>query len=178
MIARNELSVFVPGRAMTKGSSRSFVNPKTGRSTITNSSGGKLGQWQGRVAETIRLSSKCPEQLWEGPVEVVTIFQVERPLAHFVANKRARGLRPTAPMLCPIGRDGDKLTRAVWDAMKGVVFRDDRQVAIWSGYKVYIAEGQGEGVWIYAASLIGRRVYWNENGKLVVSMAGAEENEE
>lgn len=33
--------------------------------------------------------------------------------------------------------DGDKLDRAVWDGMTGIVFEDDAQVVGWSGTKRY-----------------------------------------
>jgi Holliday junction resolvase RusA-like endonuclease len=49
----------------------------------------------------------------------------------------------------PIGHntgDGDKLMRAALDALTGVVYKDDSQVARWSGSKTYSTEP--EGVWI------------------------------
>lgn len=69
-----------------------------------------------------------------GPLRVRYAFFFPRPKAHFTK----RGMRPDAPSHA-IGAQGDleKLIRAVNDAIAGVVFADDKQVA-------EIAEGTGK----------------------------------
>ena len=43
----------------------------------------------------------------------------------------------------PITTDCDKLCRSLGDALTGVVFADDRQIATWHAEKVYTAGSEG-----------------------------------
>lgn len=71
--------------------------------------------------------------LWHGPVELVVRFYVPRPKSHY----GAKGLRPVAPSYPTVAPDVTKLLRAVEDALKGIVWRDDSQVVIQHAWKRY-----------------------------------------
>jgi len=64
---------------------------------------------------------------------VEVAFYFDRPKCHF--NKK--GLKPTAPMYHTKAPDVDKLLRALFDSMTGVVFYDDSQVAVVRACKLY-----------------------------------------
>lgn len=46
------------------------------------------------------------------------------------STKQGGGLRPSAPLYRATGYDLDKLVRAIGDAMSGIVYADDRQIAM------------------------------------------------
>lgn len=137
-----ELNVFVPGEAVSKGSMRAFLPRGSSRPVITHASGSKLGAWQNRVHDRVRSAMEADglSMISSGPVEVSLRFFLRRPLSHFRKKKGDMLLREDAPTYAPAGRDGDKLERAVWDALTGLAFRDDRQVAQWRGEKRYARE--------------------------------------
>lgn len=72
---------------------------------------------------------------FNGPVSVKVWFYMKRPNDHFVGRRRASGnLRFPVAMRCPWssssrGPDIDNLLKFVLDAMNGIVYRDDGQVA-------------------------------------------------
>ncbi len=72
-----------------------------------------------------------------GPVSVGVIFAFSRPKSHYRAGKHAGSLRANPPRFVSVQPDIDKLCRAVGDALSGIVFRDDAQIAVWSVAKVY-----------------------------------------
>ena len=73
----------------------------------------------------------CQRWLWpptDGPVTVAVLVVAPRPKSHFCRN----GLSALGRSLARPGRragDVDKLLRAVLDAMTGVIYHDDAQVA-------------------------------------------------
>jgi crossover junction endodeoxyribonuclease RusA len=60
------------------------------------------------------------------PVEVTAIFYFDRPKMHFRSNGQ---LRADAPEFHTARPDGEKLMRALLDAITGICFHDDSQVA-------------------------------------------------
>jgi len=97
------LRTFVAGHPLGQGSMRSLGK---GRMTHNNP---QLRAWRSSVAWEARLAHGC-RQLEAGPVSVS---------ANFSLRPRRKGDSP----------DLDKLVRAVLDALTGVVYVDDRQVA-------------------------------------------------
>ena len=67
------------------------------------------------------------------PVFVEVCFFFDRPQKHFLKS----GLRKESPVFHTIVPDVDKLLRALLDSMKGVIFKDDSQVARVSAMKLY-----------------------------------------
>jgi len=123
--------VCVPG---TKGSAKAFV--VGGKARIVNDSA-KAAPWAELVRQEARRTTAHAEPL-RGPVEVRITFFLPRPKSHY-AKARGGGsyLRPTSPTFVTTTPDGDKLTRATWDALTGVLFADDSQIVRWSGEKRY-----------------------------------------
>lgn len=78
----------------------------TQRGRVRHASTGRLTQWRHAIGWTAR--STMTTQPWRGPLEVALAFQVATPAT-----------RPP---------DLDKLTRAVLDALTGIVWDDDAQV--------------------------------------------------
>jgi Holliday junction resolvase RusA-like endonuclease len=111
------ISITVAIEAVPKGSVRAFIAPKQNRAIIVQDK-----HYQLRLYESIlrdHLSQAMQEQsLFEGPVRVRIVFNRSRP-----KSKRKKAMyAATRP-------DIDKLARAVLDAMTGIVFVDDAQVA-------------------------------------------------
>ncbi len=76
----------------------------------------------------------------EGPVKVRFLFLLPR--------------KKTVKRKFPISKfdgDVDKLVRAIFDAMTGIVYKDDSQVCDSSEQKRY-ADGRKSGVWIYIST--------------------------
>lgn len=76
-------------------------------------------------------------ELMLGPLTVHATFTFPRPKAHYRTGKNASLLRDDAPEYHTSAPDLDKLQRALGDAMTGVVYRDDKQIAQWAVVKVY-----------------------------------------
>ena len=91
--------------------------------------------WRETVARAAR--ELMPDGPWPGPVSVKVTFVFPRPKAHFRSGKYAHEVKLTAPKWHTSTPDLDKLQRALGDAFKGVVLRDDSQVAVWEVQKLY-----------------------------------------
>lgn len=63
------------------------------------------------------------------PVRVGVVWTFDRSGAHFGSGRNADTLKPSAPSEHVHAPDLDKLLRAVFDALSGPVWHDDRQVA-------------------------------------------------
>jgi crossover junction endodeoxyribonuclease RusA len=112
----------VPGFAAPQGSKRA-VKLRNGRVVLLESSA-KVKPYRAVFALVAREAWK--ELPATGAVAVELCFRFPRPKSHFTS----RGLlRPALP-LAPTRPDLDKLCRAALDAMTGVVYVDDGQVAM------------------------------------------------
>jgi Holliday junction resolvase RusA-like endonuclease len=67
-------------------------------------------------------------ELWRGPVHLRIAFGLPRPKGHFGTGRNAGTVKPSAPPFPAVKPDVDKLSRAVMDALRGVVYADDAQV--------------------------------------------------
>jgi crossover junction endodeoxyribonuclease RusA len=126
----------VRGVPVPQGSSRAFVgkgkNGKPRAFVATEAhTDSPLGSWRTAIAQEAR-EAMGDRPLLEGPLKVWLTFVFPRPASHFLpANSRrpVRELRADAPTYLCTKPDLDKLLRAALDAMTGVVWRDDGQVA-------------------------------------------------
>lgn len=104
----------------------------------------KLKSWE----QTVHLAAY---QEWEGPplqspVIVQCRFVYVRPTSHFNKSGAVKTSAPFAPRF-----DLDKLTRAVWDGLTGIVFDDDSRVVQDSNEKAY---GDRAGVEVTVIELV------------------------
>lgn len=97
----------------------------------------KLRDWRAAVANAIRR-----ENVLTGPVSVKLDFYLPRPQGHYGTGRNAQVLRPSAPIVPQTKPDIDKLVRACLDALTGMAFRDDSQVAMLQARKFYADERQ------------------------------------
>ena len=75
-------------------------------------------------------------------VEVRYVFP--RPLGHFGSGRNADLLRPSAPEHKTTAPDTEKLNRAAFDAMSGIVYRDDAQIVHSEAWKLYGSPARAE----------------------------------
>lgn len=118
----------VLGLPATKGSTRSFVNPRTGK-VVTKADCQRLPEWTqavGWAAKAARLTV-APRSVG---VSVFALFEFKRP---------SRAKRRRFPTVRP---DGDKLARGLLDALSGIAYFDDSQVVSLSVEKRYGAVTQ------------------------------------
>lgn len=118
------LRFFVPGTAKPKGSKSYKGKRRNGSAILVESA--DVAPWQSEVARVARATGVR----FTGPVGVSVEFILRRP-AH---------PKYPEPAVKP---DGDKLERAVWDALtEAGVIEDDSRVVSWTGLKRY-ARGDG-----------------------------------
>lgn len=81
------------------------------------------------------------ESLLIGAIKITLNFAKLRPKNHYKSNGE---LNPKKARKYPIVKpDGGKMQRAVEDALTGIIWRDDSQVALWIGSKVYVDRDPG-----------------------------------
>jgi Holliday junction resolvase RusA-like endonuclease len=137
---------FAAGIPATKGSTRSFALKKggvyTGRVATTNDSR-RTKPWMGVVAAAAHAAGV---ECHRGAVEVSCAFYLPRPKAHFGSGRNAERLRESAPRLPTNGRaDLDKMVRCVLDALLGIAYVDDGQVARLEASKFFSPENGQHG---------------------------------
>lgn len=111
------IAFLVSGIPATKGSARAVRHKTTGRALLLASASGKNARAQKSWAHAVGWAARqamAGRPPIAGPVEVRCVFWLPR----------AR----TSKLETPRG-DLDKLLRATWDAMTGIVFVDDTLVA-------------------------------------------------
>jgi len=115
----------IPGAAAPQGSKRA-IRLRTGRTVLVESSA--------RVKPFRAVAALTATEAWQRPptadaVGLEVAFRFVRPKSH---HKADGSLRAGAP-LTPGKPDIDKLLRALLDALTGVIYVDDAQVAcIWA----------------------------------------------
>lgn len=112
----------IPGRCPTKGSTRSFVNPKVGK-VVTIADNARLKQWTVDAKWQAR-AAKVPMVYKPHGVSVNVVVE-------FVKPKTSKAVVPA------VRPDADKLLRAILDALTGVAYADDAQVVQATIMKAY-----------------------------------------
>lgn len=134
------LTLAIPGTPVPQGSKRHIGG---GRMIEMSKD---LQPWRRDIAQT---AIENEAQIVDGAISVTLDFYFTRPRGHF----GKRGLRPSAPVRPSVRPDIDKLARAVLDALTGIAFRDDGQVAELVCRKHYAPEGKPPGVTVEIAVL-------------------------
>lgn len=144
----------VAGQPVPQGSSRAF---RAGEGARLVSTTPRLSAWRTDIATEARAAMLGRSAILAGPVLVFLTFRPKpRPESHYLpANSRrpVRELRLDAPKWNDGTPDADKLARAALDAMTGVVWRDDRQVASLSALTLWPDDGETTGVDVYVRRL-------------------------
>lgn len=122
MAVEPRLSLFVRGIPQPKGSKRGFVVKRkhTGKlqAVVVDDSKKTMRQWEGDIRRAVQETWVGPPL--EGPVAMTLNFV-------FLHLKSAPKRHP--PIFKDTGPDWDKLSRVVGDAMEGIVYRNDGQIA-------------------------------------------------
>jgi crossover junction endodeoxyribonuclease RusA len=122
------MKFFVPGVPVPKGSAKAFYNKHTGRAQVVQDNSERQKPWASLIS-TIAIE-KTGSPLFRGPVCLSCKFVMPRPKKHFFTGKRSHVLRPDAPHWHTSHTgDLDKLVRCLKDALTGIVWVDDCQVA-------------------------------------------------
>jgi Holliday junction resolvase RusA-like endonuclease len=142
----NEITFTVPGLCKTAGSKRAFMRPGMRFPVIVDDCK-ETKNWQGQVkqfAQTAILEHGITD-LFSGPLAVKLDFVMQRTKGHFGSGKNANVLKDSAPRYHTVKPDVLKMGRAIEDALTGVLWVDDSQIAIEVLRKTY---GQRPGVTI------------------------------
>lgn len=115
------ISIFVPGIAAPQGSKR-----HVGKGVLVESSK-TLKPWRNDVGREASIAMRGREMVY-GPVAVRLAFHFPRPKGHFGTGKNAGTIKASAPRRHIVKPDIDKLERAIYDALTGIVWKDDSQV--------------------------------------------------
>lgn len=166
------LTFWCPGIPQPKGSTSSFIAP-SGR--VVTLSGRKMkgrrrdgkprrdGQallrawsWAVTVEATLQRAKDggeaCFPKIRDG-ARVRCVFFLPRPKSHF---RRPGVLRADAPVRPTSKPDGDKLERACWDSISGLLLTDDAVIVEWSGAKRWATPppaGSGPGVMVTVSDI-------------------------
>ena len=123
--------VVVYGTPVTQGD-HSLGFSRRRRVFIRHKNGKRLESWRDVVAFTVKQAMKKADVEPEsGAVEIDIDFFYPRPKNHFTAkgarSSKFRTFKTSPP-------DGDKLQRAIFDALSGVAYTDDRCVvkSVWT----------------------------------------------
>lgn len=122
------IEFFVPGIPVTKGSAKAFLNRKTGRPIVVQDNVSRQKPWVSMIG-VCALQAHIPTL--DGPVCISMEFVMPRPKHHYRTGKHSDQLRPDAPVYHTAkNADLDKLERCVLDALTGIAWHDDSQVAL------------------------------------------------
>lgn len=120
----SEISFRVHGRPAPQGSKRGFV--RGARAVVVDVNHDALMSWRSVVADAARqVYDAQRDGLIDVGLEVDMTFYFTRPKGHFGAGRNRAQLKAHAPLEHIVKPDNDKLERAVFDALTGVVWRDD-----------------------------------------------------
>lgn len=118
----------VLGRAAPQGSKA--LHTKADGSKYMKEASDRVHPWRKKIERATKGADGRPLATFTGPVEIHIDFEF----------RRAKSNTDPFPTVNTIG-DGDKLTRAVWDALtQAKVIQDDAYCVDWSGSKRYAEE--------------------------------------
>ena len=125
----------VRGFPVPQGSTRAFVIKGRAHTTSDNPN---LREWRELVRKVAQ--DHAPPALWTSPVSARLEFRLMRPAS--IPTHRGRGKKRHPVKYLPTKKpDLDKLVRAVFDALTGIVWKDDSQVIEVLASKAYGVPG-------------------------------------
>lgn len=123
-----QYSFFVAGVPVPKGSAKAFMRPDAKFPIVMQDNREKQKPWASAISYTAQQSGV--KYIERGPVALGVIFYMPRIGTHFGTGKNAGVLKHSAPTYHTAKPDLDKLLRCVKDALTGVAWKDDAQVAV------------------------------------------------
>ncbi len=119
------IGLTVYGIPQTKGSAKAFIPKGWDRAIITNDNA-KNKAWAAVVSAAAQ-QARQPDCPWDGPIRLTLKFYLPIPKS---LSKRDVSYMTKKP-------DLDKMIRSIKDALKGVLYLDDRQVVGIEAIKLY-----------------------------------------
>lgn len=116
----------VYGTPAPQGSKKGFIGKHTGCAVLIDDNRKSLLEWRKQVSIAAKIAYRATELL-SGPLFVSIKFYLKAPAK---IPKNRLGYPAVKP-------DLDKLERAAWDAMTGIIFDDDGQIVSNQNEKVY-----------------------------------------
>lgn len=132
------MTITVYGIPQPGGSKRAFVIPGTNRASVTDDNP-KAKDWKTSVKWAAVESGMKP---LAGPLELTIDFYFPRPKGHFGTGKNENVLKASAPIFHTVKPDATKCTRSTEDALTGIAWSDDTQVAVQTVSKRYVVPGE------------------------------------
>ena len=123
------IEFFAPGEPKSQGSKNQFGGESCKQ----------LPAWRSLVSLMAKQAMKG-ENPTDLPVTVSASFCFSRPKSHYRTGKKSGILRDDAPYKKAGKPDLDKLQRAIFDAMTGIVYKDDSQIWCVDADKTYSDE--------------------------------------
>ncbi len=139
------IRIEVVGIPQPGGSKIGGVNRSTGRMFVRPDNP-KTKYWRGDVqAAAVAQYSGAPV---DGPLAMSCKFRFPRPKSHFRTGKNAHLLKESAPIWHVTKPDLTKILRSTEDALTGITWLDDSQIASREAEKRYCLPGERPGVTI------------------------------
>lgn len=137
MIDATTITFIVRGTPQSAGSKNGFpIRRKDGSIGVamTDSNPNSKG-WMLTVADEARKHFAAP---LKGPLSLHVVFGMPRPKSHYRSGKYAGLLKDAAPLHTITKPDTTKLVRCLEDALTGIAWKDDSQVAQQQAEKIYV----------------------------------------
>ena len=129
------IDFFVAGVPVPKGSAKAFMRPGAKFPTVMQDNSEKQKPWASAIGYAAQ--QEVFEAVQVGPVAIEICFYLPRLKGHYGTGKNAGTVKAAAPTYHTSKPDLDKLIRCVKDALTGIVWKDDAQVATVKAVKMY-----------------------------------------
>lgn len=129
------IDFFVAGIPVPKGSAKAFMRPGAKFPTVMQDNREKQKPWASAIGYAAQQTGIKKVESW--PVSITVTFYMPRPKGHYGTGKNSETLKVSAPIYHIAKPDLDKLVRCVKDALTGIVWKDDSQVATVKAMKMY-----------------------------------------
>lgn len=133
------ITFWTSGTPRPAGSKRAFAIKRggvpTGQVAVVDTSGVKGKTWRGDLRDAAKTAHQG--RPLEGPLKLCVVFHLQRPKSHYCGGFFERGLKLNMSTYHAQRPDTTKLLRAVEDALTGILWRDDAQIAVQTAKKVW-----------------------------------------
>lgn len=134
------------GLPVAQGSIKALGRRGSGGAILSHSNRDSLMPWRGLVAAAA-LQSRPDDWPQHQAVSITLSFRFPRPAGHFGKGGALRNAAPTHKTTKP---DLDKLTRAILDALAGILYTGDQQVVSLQASKRFTRPNESPGCLVSA----------------------------